>query len=346
MRYRVVIDYLLKKGLNTKEIHEDLVKTYGGSAPSYATTKRWVSDFKHGRKSLKDSDRCGRPVIVNTPETISKVLEMVMRDRRFTTRHIAETLHLSHTTVHQILIKDLQMRKVSARWVPRLLTPEQKHIRLNQSRDNLALFNRDPDNFHARFVTVDETWVHHFTPETKRSSTQWKHVDSPPPKKARVTPSAGKVMATVFWDSEGILLTDFLEKGRTVTGDYYSSLLVQLRENIKSKRPGKLTKGVLFHQDNAPPHKAAVSMATIHQCGFEIVPHPPYSPDLAPSDFHLFPNLKNHIGVKRYSTDDDVMEAVEGYFGSLSKTVFWEGINKLQYRWEKCVRLGGDYVEK
>ena len=168
--YRAVIDYLLKKGLNLKGIHEELVNTYGGSAPSYATTKRWVSEFKHGRESLKDSDRCGRPVIVNTPEMISKVLEMIMLDRRFTTRHIAETLRLSHTTVHQILIKDLQMRKVSARWVPHLLTPEQKHIRLKQSHDNLAIFNTDPDNFHARFVTVDEKWVHHFTPETKRSS--------------------------------------------------------------------------------------------------------------------------------------------------------------------------------
>ena len=67
---------------------------------------------------------------------------------------------------------------------------------------------------------------------------------------------------------------------------------------------------------------------------------------MTPCDFHLFPNLKNHIGGKRYSTDDDVMEAVEGYFGSLSKAVIWEGINKLQYRWEKCVKLGGDYVEK
>ena len=191
-----------------------------------------------------------------------------MRNRRFITRHIVETFHLPHTTFHQILIKDLQMRKISARWVPRLLTPEQKHLRLNESRDNLALFNRDPDNFHARFVTAGETWVYHFTPKTKISNMPWKHVDSLPPKKARVTPSAEKVMATGFWDSEGILVTDCLEKGRTVTGDYYSSLLVQLCENIMSKRPEKLTKGVLFHQENAPSHKAAVSMATTHHCGF------------------------------------------------------------------------------
>ena len=97
-----------------------MVNTYRGSAPSYASTKRWVSEFKRGRESLKDSDRCGRPAIVNSPETISKVLEMVMLDRIFTTRPIAETLHVSHATVLQILIKDLQMRKISAWWVSRL----------------------------------------------------------------------------------------------------------------------------------------------------------------------------------------------------------------------------------
>ena len=345
-RNRAVIEYLLKKGLNAKEIHEDMVKTDSECAPSYATVKRWVIEFKHGRESLKDNDRCGAPVTVKTPEKISEVLAMVMKDRRFTVRHIGETLGLTSTTVYEILKNDLQMTKVSARWVPRLLTPEQKVIRMNQSRDNLALFNADPEDFHARFVTVDETWVHHFTPESKRSSMQWKHTDSPPPKKAKVTPSAGKVMATVFWDSEGIILMDFLEKGRTVTGQYYSSLLMKLRDAIQTKRRGKLSKGVLFHQDNAPPHKAAVSIATIHQCGFEIVPHPPYSPDLAPSDYHLFPNLKKHIGGTRFADDDDVMRVVEGYFGSLSKTVFYEGINKLRHRWEKCVRLKGDYVEK
>ena len=118
---------------------------------------------------------------------------------------------------------------------------------------------------------------------------------------------------------------------------------MKLREDIKSKRPGKLTKGILFDQDNTPPHKAAVTMATIRDCGFEIVPHPPYSPDLAPSDYYLFPNLKKHIGGQRYSTSEDVLSAVEGYFGSLTPTDFWQGINKLRERWDKCVRLRGDY---
>ena len=128
-----MIEYLLKKGLNAKEIHEDMVKTDSECAPSYATVKRWVIEFKHGRESLKDNDRCGAPVTVKTPEKISEVLAMVMKDRRFTVRHIGETLGLTSTTVYEILKNDLQMTKVSARWVPRLLTPEQKVIRMNQN---------------------------------------------------------------------------------------------------------------------------------------------------------------------------------------------------------------------
>ena len=99
-------------------------------------------------------------------------------------------------------------------------------------------------------------------------------------------------MASVFWDADGILLIDYLQKGQTINGTYYAPLLTQLWEKIKIKRRGKLTKGVLFHQDIAPVHKPVIAMAAIHDCGFKLIEHPPYSPDLAPSDFHLFPKLK------------------------------------------------------
>ena len=97
-------------------------------------------------------------------------------------------------------------------------------------------------------------------------------------------------MASVFKDADGILLIDYLQKGQTINGTYYASLLMQLREKIKIKRRGKLTKGMLFHQDNAPVHKSVIAMAAIHDCGLKLIEHPPYSPDLAPSDFIYFQN--------------------------------------------------------
>ena len=123
------------------------------------------------------------------------------------------------------------------------------------SQANLAVLEADPDSFLERFLTQDECWVHHSEAETKRQWMQWKHYSSPPPKKAKVVSSAGKVMASFFWDAKEAVFIDYLQKGRTIIGEYYANLLRKLREAIKSKRPEKLTKGVLFHQDNAPTHK-------------------------------------------------------------------------------------------
>nr|XP_032528131.1 uncharacterized protein LOC116778294 [Danaus plexippus plexippus] len=171
----------------------------------------------------------------------------------------------------------MHMKKVSARWVPRMLTDEQKKKRVDISRVNLQKFQADKENFLSRFVTMDETWIHHFDPETKQQSMTWKRASSPTPKKFKVSSSAGKVMASVFWDAEGIIMVEYLEKGATITGSYYADQIRRLREAIKSKRRGKLRARVLFHQDNAPAHKAAVAMAAIEEMGFELLEHPPYS---------------------------------------------------------------------
>ncbi|CAH2086943.1 unnamed protein product [Euphydryas editha] len=102
-------------------------------------------------------------------------------------------------------------------------------------------------------------------------------------------------MATVFWDSEGILFINYKDKGVSITGEYYASILERLKEAIKQKRRGKLTKGVLLLHDNAPVHKSRVALAALLKVGFDILNQPPYSPDLAPSDYYLFPKIKKEL---------------------------------------------------
>jgi hypothetical protein len=109
------------------------------------------------------------------------------------------------------------------------------------SKALLSLMQCNQDEFFHRFVTVDETWIHHYSPETKEQSKQWIEKGEPCPKKAKTVKSAGKVMATVFWDA--------------------------------------------FHQDNARVHTCLRSMAKIEELKFELVDHPPYSPDSAPVTF-------------------------------------------------------------
>jgi len=144
---------------------------------------------------------------------------------------------------------------------------------------------------------MDENLLYHYDPETKQQSMQWRHSGSPRPKptKFRVQKSAGKVLAWIFWDQDGILLIDCLPKGQTINVECYSSLLVQLKDILKEKRRGKFTKGFLFLHNNAPAHLALATQKKLAYLGFQYLDHPPYSPDLAPSEYHLFPGLKKTI---------------------------------------------------
>ncbi|UYV62215.1 hypothetical protein LAZ67_1008243 [Cordylochernes scorpioides] len=300
--------------MSPKEIYEDMVDTLREDAPSYSAVKKWVAAFKLGRISTEDEHRPGRPVESVTQENIEKIHDLVMLDRRMTVRQIEETLGIPKTTVDRIMREHLGLRKLSACWVPKLLTPDQKAVRRKLSSDNLALFEANPEEFVNRFVTMDETWAHHFTPESKQQSMQWRHSDSPPPKKAKTVPSAGKVMVSVFWDSEGVLLLDFLNKGQTINGNYYANLVKQLREAIKEKRRGKLSRKIVYHQDNAPSHRSLQAMAAIYDSVFELLPHAHYSPDLAPSDFHLFPHLKKSLSGIHFRSDKEVFWSVFDFY--------------------------------
>ncbi|XP_023228429.1 dipeptidyl peptidase 9-like [Centruroides sculpturatus] len=154
------------------------------------------------------------------------------------------------------------------------------------------------------------------------------------PKKAKTIASAGKVMASDFWDSKGILLIDYLSKGQTINGEYYVHLLDQLDEKIREKRHGLQKKKILFHQDNAPAHKGALAMVKLRDLKYKLLEHSPYSPDLAASDFHLFPNLKKFLGRKHIGSSEEVIAVVNGYFEDLPESHFRDGIQLLKKHWD------------
>ena len=119
----------------------------------------------------------------------------------------------------------------------------------------------------------------------------------------------------------------------------------ELKPAIRSKRRGKLSKEILLLY-NAHPHTAAHTLETLKQLKWEAMEHPAYSPDLAPSDFHLFGPFKEALRGRQFSRDDDVKAAVHQWLRAQPKTFFSDGIKKLVGRWEKCITKQGDYVEK
>ena len=141
-------------------------------------------------------------------------------------------------------------------------------------------------------------------------------------------------------------MLDFLSKRSTITGVYYANLLDQLRTTIREKRRGKLSKGVLLKQDNARVHTCKVAVDAVERNGYELIPHPAYSPDLDPSDFFLFPKLKKNIRGRHFRSDEKVVTAVEEWVNEKVPDFFSSGLMALEHRWSKCITLEGNYIGK
>ncbi|KAG5312849.1 SETMR methyltransferase, partial [Acromyrmex insinuator] len=206
--FRAVIKYL-HKGLTPKEIKAELNNIRSISVLAFATVYNWVNEFKRG--CHLHALRSGRPIEVATPEIIDKV------------RYCATGI--SHGTVISILHEQLGMKKLSARWVPRLLTVDHKRNRVTISKQCLKMFQRNvPDKFLRRFITVDETWIHYFISETKEQSKQWISPSEPAPKKAKT-----------------------------------------VNNILKKKCPHLAKKKVLFHKDNAWVHMCPAPLGKFNE---------------------------------------------------------------------------------
>ena len=183
--------------------------------------------------------------------------------------------------------------------------------------------------FWDRIITGDETWVHHYESESKRQSMEWKHPQSSWKKKVQNPTIRRKT------DAYNILGLTRPSSG-TVSGGgtprnsaLYSEMFTdRLRPEIRSKRRRLLSKGVVLLHDNSRSHTAAHTANTLRKLKFEVMAHPPYSPDLAPSDYHLFGPLKEVLRGRRFTSDQEVKEVVHSWLAAQLKT-FSEGIRKL-----------------
>lgn len=220
--HRAVIKFLSREGNTPTQIRERMLKVFLGSCSSEYVIKFWSKQFKHGRESLEDDPRSGRPISAVTTENVEKVKQLILVDRRIKQWEVARDVGISKERVHEIIHGHLGMSKVSARWVPRMLTP--------------------------------------------------------------------------------LMLT--------------------------------------------PVHTAFTARSSLNKNGFAEINHPPYSPDLAPCDYFLFKNLKKNLRGRRFSTDEEMKEAVNDHFDTQDKTYFFNGLMSLIDKCHKCISVAGDYIEK
>ena len=196
--FRVLIKHYFLRGKTLSETNAKLDKYYSDSTSSYGMVQKWFTEFRCGRTRKETLPSPGRPNEITTPEIINKIHVIVLNDPKVKVREIAEIVSILTKHVVNILHTHLCMKKLCTRGVPRFLTIDQKHIRVTTLEQNLTYFNRNPKEFLRRFVTMNETWIHHYTPESREGSKQWVKPGESAPKRPKTQQTAGKVMTCVF----------------------------------------------------------------------------------------------------------------------------------------------------
>ena len=330
-------------GLSQAQIHRNLVQAYGDQAMSKTQVRLWFHRFKSDPDhSTADQKHTGRPRKERV-EKIHEITGFLQDDRRATIRQISRGTGTSFGTVQRIL-KEQKWTKLAPKFVPRILTDAQRACRKTIAEGNLQKIRQDPSLLQG-LITTDESWVFTYDPRTKLADLEWTPPEDPRPTKALRARSQKKTMLTMFFDQTGIVYHEFREGG-TINTERYVETLRNFREAVRRKCPHLwIPRSFTLLQDNAPAHTSAMAADYFHRVQMDLLSHPPYSPDLAPCDFWLFPMMKKKLKGRRFESLDDLKIEVGRILRATPSEEFQQAFEKLIYRYEQCVASDGHYFE-
>ena len=322
------------QGLNATKATEAITEIYG----QVLTVRRcqfWFKRFKSGNRDCRDAPKSGRPS--NFDDNVLKSL--VESDPRLTIEELSQKLACPWSTV-QLHLKRIGKSNRMGIWTPHELSQDNKDERRNTC---ISLLSRQIIRpFLHQIVTGDEKWIVYDNVSRKR---QWLSQNQTPIPSAKPGMTLRKLLLCIWWDVRGIIHYELLKPGETITAEMYCQQLERLNQKLKSKRPSLFNrKGIILQHDNARPHKARKTSEKIRELNWEVLPHPPYSPDLAPSDYHLFRSMEHSLREKKFRSAAEVENHLKEYFDSKSESFFKRGIEKLQERWEAVANNEGNYI--
>lgn len=330
----VLLHYFdLKKSV--AEVHRLLEEAYGDRAPSHTTCKEWYRRFKSNDFDVNDKPRSGQPKKFQDDELLALLHENSAR----TLQELGNELGVTEAAVSKRLNAMGKIQK-EGRWVPHELSESAIHNRFNITVSLLA--RQKKKSFLWRIVTGDEKWIYYDNPKRKKS---WVDPGQPSTSQPKRNIHGHKVMLCIWWDQQGVLYYELLKPNETVTADVYKCQLNKLNDELLRKRPAIASnrrKVILLH-DNARPHTGKTVKETLTQLEWETLPHPAYSPDIAPSDYHLFRSMQHGLSGTRFRNVEEVREWVDEWIASKQTSFYRDGIAQLPERWQKVVESNGKY---
>jgi histone-lysine N-methyltransferase SETMAR len=323
-------------GDNAQTILQKLHILFGKEAPKKTFVYKWMRAIEDGVTFFEDAKRSGRPC---ENVGLEPMIREILADEPFSsTRSLAEDLGKPRETIRVILITRMGLRKFKCRWIPHALTDDQKKMRVSCA---LAMLSRlTVRDGIKNTITGDESWFYLEIPATG----QW--ADSPEnvQKNVQKNIASKKVMITILWSVQGFLVIDALPTGGKFTSLYFRTILNKLSRHMSIKKPVKGLQGLNLHLDNAAPHRAQSTQQHIRRLGLKNLPHPPYSPDLAPSDFFLFGHVKEKLKGQKFPNEKALLQAIQNVLGEIPKATLIRVMDEWLRRLQAVIDTGGEYI--
>jgi histone-lysine N-methyltransferase SETMAR len=289
--------FLAMKGLSAQKIHSELVAVLGADAIGYSTITRYLRQQHFPTKSSEPPENTSITVVGNA------ILDALKQQPFSSIREIAKLTCIPRTTVHRHLTSSLGFVVKHLHWVPHELTANQKSLRASLSKQLLREVQSIQHQGWQFIITLDESWFYFATSH----ELIWLRAGEAPPERPKHMIGDKKIMVTIAWNPLGFHLVDVLPKGMLFNAEYY-------RDNILAPllrlRPDPENRYLVIHADNARPHTAKKCQNFWLQNRLRLAQHPPYSPDLAPSDFFLFGHLKQCLQGKIFQSQEELLTGI------------------------------------
>ena len=338
LEIRLLLRHYWKKGLDGKAAAKAICDVEGEGTVAPRTAQKWFKRFNDGDFDLEDKPRSGRPIKLDDGD-LQAELDI---EPSSSSRELAEELGVGYRTVLRHL-HQLDFVHKKPRQDPHELTEAQAANRVRICRQLLE--NPLDDRFWRRIVTSDEKWI--FLVNHNRDK-QWVQKGQETPSVPKQNRFGKKVMLCVWWNFEGVVHFELVPNGRAINAELYCQQLDRVYDKLKEKYPALINrKRALMQQDNAKPHTAKKTKDKFEELeGVEVLPHPAYSPDCAPSDYGLFRSMQHFLKDRRFESFEEVEEACQEFFDSKPSTWYRDQIRKLADRWQKVVENNGLYFEE
>lgn len=337
IQQRSVIRFFFLKGETNESIANNLKEVYGPDSYDIEKIKYWTRQFKLGRVNVDNNKSTGRPPLEYLDAKIIKLLI----DYPFSSiRSIAEELHESHSTIFDHITKTLGYKNRSLKWVPHELTCDMKEKRYKDSKLLLDYLMSESFNNFEFIITGDESWFYlDYSPRTL-----WTISNDNIPTRVEKCIGAKKYMLTIMWSKSRFYVVELLEPDQKFNSEYFIGKILKLLLLEFDKNHHNRKKPILLHVDNARPHNSKSANDFLNQNNIIRLPHPPYSPDLAPSDFFLFGYIKNKLEGSKFEDPEELLLEIKRIISQISIDVLDKVFREWILRCQKVRAQKGGYI--